>query len=255
MTKKQKVIALIAFVLIIVLIALICVSLQNKRDSGTADDTRTSAAPSESLEPTPEPTPTPLQFTTAPEGYFNDALFIGDSRMVGIQMMETIDGATFFTTVGLSLTGAMSTSADVSGVGTTTLPALLQSRQFGKVYVMLGINDIGGSVEALKQTYSNLIDKIRAAQPDAIIYIMSNLHVSATQDSRGTAVNNANLNNLNDYTKALADGETIFYLECNDLFDDANGTLSSDITSDGIHPDGSAYRKWGEWVKQNAIVK
>ena len=38
MTKKQKVIALIAFVLIIVLIALICVSLQNKRDSGTADD-------------------------------------------------------------------------------------------------------------------------------------------------------------------------------------------------------------------------
>ena len=57
MTKKQKVIALIAFVLIIVLIALICVSLQNKRDSGTTDDTRTSAAPSESLEPTPEPTP------------------------------------------------------------------------------------------------------------------------------------------------------------------------------------------------------
>ena len=113
MTKKQKVIALIAFVLIIVLIALICVSLQNKRDSGTADDTRTSAAPSESLEPTPEPTPTPLQFTTAPEGYFNDALFIGDSRMVGIQMMETIAGATFFTTVGLSLTGAMSTQADL----------------------------------------------------------------------------------------------------------------------------------------------
>ena len=81
--KKAEVIALIAFVLIIVLIALICVSLQNKRDSGTADDTRTSAAPSESLEPTPEPTPTPLQFTTAPEGYFNDALFIGDSRHGG----------------------------------------------------------------------------------------------------------------------------------------------------------------------------
>ena len=254
MTKKQKVIAIIAFVLIIVLIALICVSLQGKKNTG-GDEPRTSTEPVESTEPTPEPTPTPLQFTAAPEGYFNDALFIGDSRMVGIEMLQTIDGATFFTTVGLSLTGAMSTSADVAGVGTTTLPALLQSRQFGKVYVMLGINDIGGSVEALKQTYSDLVDKIRASQPDAIIYIMSNLHVSATQDSRGTAVNNANLNNLNDYTKTLADVETIFYLECNDLFDDANGTLSSDITSDGIHPDGSAYKKWGEWVTQNAIVK
>lgn len=70
MTKKQKVIALIAFVLIIVLIALICVSLQNKRDSGTADDTRTSAAPSESLEPTPEPTPTPPAVHDRARGLF-----------------------------------------------------------------------------------------------------------------------------------------------------------------------------------------
>lgn len=38
MTKKQKVIAIIAFVLIIVLIALICISLQNKKDGGTPDD-------------------------------------------------------------------------------------------------------------------------------------------------------------------------------------------------------------------------
>ena len=255
MDKTQKIIAVIAFVLIIVLIALICISLQNKLSPDNADDTKPSAEPTASLEPTPEPTPTPLQFTTAPEGYFKDALFIGDSRMVGIEMMGTLEDATFFTTVGLSLTGAMSATADVSGVGSTTLPALLQSRTFGKIYVMLGINDIGGSVEALKQTYSNLVTRLREAQPDAIIYIMSNLHVSATQDARGTAVNNANLNNLNDYTKTLADGETIFYLECNDVFDDANGTLSADLTSDGIHVDGASYKKGGEWVAQNAIVK
>ena len=255
MTKKQKILAIIIFALVIVLIAMICIRLQDKSSDNGSDEPQETVEATASLEPTPEPTPTTLQFETAPEGYFNDALFIGDSRMVGIQMMETIDGATFFTTVGLSLTGAMTASADVDGVGTTTLPALLQSRQFGKIYVMLGINDIGGSIDTLKQVYSNLIDKLRSAQPDAIIYIMSNLHVSATQDSRGTAVNNTNLNNLNDYTKTLADGETVFYLECNDLFDDENGTLSSDITSDGIHPDGSAYRQWGEWIKQNAIVK
>ncbi len=255
MNKTQKIIAVIAFVLIIVLIALICVSLQNKLEPDGPSEAEQSSQPSASLEPTPEPTPTPLQFTAAPDGYFKDALFIGDSRMVGIEMMGTLEDATFFTTVGLSLTGAFTTTADVSGVGSTTLPALLQSRTFGKIYVMLGINDIGGSVEALKQTYSNLVSRLREAQPDAIIYIMSNLHVSATQDARGTAVNNTNLNNLNDYTKTLADGETVFYLECNDIFDDANGTLSSDLTSDGIHVDGASYKKWGEWVAQNAIVK
>lgn len=256
MTKTQKIIALIAFILIIVLIVLICMSLSEKLGTNdTDDDTPASAEPTESLAPTPEPTPTPLVPTAAPAGYFDDALLIGDSRMVGIEMMETIDGATFFTTVGLSLRGAMSTSADVSGVGTTTLPALLQSRQFGKVYVMLGINDIGSPVDSLKPIYSDLIDSIRSYQPNAIIYIMSNLHVSATQDSRGTAVNNTNLNALNDYCKSLADNETIFYLECNELFDDANGTLASELTSDGIHVDGSAYRRWGEWIIDNAIVK
>lgn len=253
MSKTQKIIAIIAFILILVLIALICMSLQDK--FGGEDEPEYDPPAVATPTPTPEPTPTPLQFTVAPEGYFDDALLIGDSRMVGIQMMQTLDGATFFTTVGLSLRGAMSTAADVNGVGSTTLPSLLQSRQFGKVYVMLGINDIGGDIESLKQVYSELIGSIREAQPSAIIYIMSNLHVSATQDSRGTAVNNTNLNNLNGYTETLADGENIFYLECNDVFDDENGTLTSSVTSDGIHPDAASYKKWGEWIAQNVIVK
>ena len=37
MTKKQKVISIIAFVLIIVLIALICVSLQNRKNADNND--------------------------------------------------------------------------------------------------------------------------------------------------------------------------------------------------------------------------
>ena len=120
---------------------------------------------------------------------------------------------------------------------------------------MLGINDIGGSVEALKQTYSNLIDKIRDFQPDAIIYIMSNLHVSATQDSRGTAVNNANLNNLNDYTKTLADGKTIFYIDINELFDDENGNLRADASGDSTHVYAKYDLDWCDWLCTKAIVR
>ena len=245
---------LIIIILVLVLIAVISIRLGNN-DTPSASDPDNGSAPQESTVPaTPTPTPPP-EFVAAPEGYFKDALLIGDSRTVGIQMVGGIDDATFFCTVGLSVIGSCCTNADVSGYGSITLPTLLQSAQFGKVYIMLGINDIGGDLPTVANSYSELIDTVRQYQPDAIIYIMSNLHVSATQDSRGTAVNNANLNNLNDYTKTLADGETIFYLECNELFDDANGTLSADITSDGIHPDGSAYRKWGEWIMQNAIVK
>ena len=253
MTKKQKVIALIAFVLIIVLIALICVSLQNKRDSGTTDDTRTSAAPSESLEPTPEPTPTPLQFTTAPEGYFNDALFIGDSRMVGIQMMETIDGATFFTTVGLSLTGAMSTSADVSGVGTTTLPALLQSRPFGKVYVMLGINELGWyNLDKFIEYYGNIVDLLRETHPEAQIYIISILPVGAKATASQEMLNNDRVQMFNERIQGMCSEKQVYFVNGFEALA-VNGSLPDDASPDGVHMQPSYCHKLTDYLLTHTV--
>lgn len=58
--------------------------LIDRSNTGKQPAASVTAAPEETAEPTPTPEPTPLQFTTVDASYFDDALFIGDSRTVGI---------------------------------------------------------------------------------------------------------------------------------------------------------------------------
>ena len=252
--SKKSIFFLIITVLVLVLIAVIGIRL-GSGDTPSTPDADSEQTPQDSTVPaTPTPTPPP-EFVAAPEGYFKDALLIGDSRTVGIQMVGGIPDATFFCTVGLSVTGSCCTNADVSGYGSITLPSLLQSKQFGKVYIMLGINDIGGHLPTVANRYSELIDTVRRYQPDAIIYIMSNLHVTAGQDAKGSTVNNANIDTFNGYIKEFADDETLFYLDSNEYFDDENGKLNGEYSPDGIHFYGDGYKAWAEWITQHVIVK
>lgn len=119
---RKKSLVFVIIILVLALVAVITIRLQKGDDSTSSPDN--SGAPGIS-EPTPEPTPAPTPaptFGPAPEGYFKDALFIGDSRTVGIQMVGGLKDATFFSTVGLSVIGSRSTYADVSGYGSVTLP-------------------------------------------------------------------------------------------------------------------------------------
>ena len=95
------------------------------------------AAPEETAEPTSTPEPTPLQFTTVDASYFDDALFIGDSRTVGIAEYGSLKNATYFADVGLNVYVAQTKAIAVKNVGTVTLPQLLSQKTFGKVYIML----------------------------------------------------------------------------------------------------------------------
>ena len=181
------------------------------------------AAPEETAEPTPTPEPTPLQFTTVDTSYFDDALFIGDSRTVGIAEYGSLKNATYFADVGLNVYVAQTKAIAVKNVGTVTLPQLLSQKTFGKVYIMLGINELGNDLDDITAKFSSLIDTVRAAQPDAIIFVEANLHVGPSRSSTDATFNNPRIDKLNEKLAALADGKTIIYIDINELFDDENG--------------------------------
>lgn len=155
------------------------------------------AAPEETAEPTPTPEPTPLQFTTVDASYFDDALFIGDSRTVGIAEYGSLKNATYFADVGLNVYVAQTKAVAVKNVGTVTLPQLLSQKTFGKVYIMLGINELGNDLDDITAKFSSLVDTVRAAQPDAIIFVEANLHVgpsrspTARRSSTSTSTNSS----------------------------------------------------------------
>ncbi len=203
-------------------------------------------------------------FTEVEDDYFADAAFIGDSRMLGLHDYSGWSGsADFYCENGFSVyrwtKGAKTTlqSAEAKGKGTQVdLKEALSSKTYGKVYLLAGMNDLGyGNTELFQGWIQQLIDMVRETQPDATIYLLGNLHISKSQDDVQPAMNNINTNDKNLALSGLADGETIFYLDANDLFCDEEGYLNSEITFDGYHLYAANYVEWADFIRQHAVIR
>lgn len=187
--------------------------------------------------------------------YMGDALFIGDSRTVGLMEYSGIDGADYFCTVGMSVYNIHKKPVSVPNVGKVTLTELLNGKKYGKIYIMLGVNEVGYKFSSTAEKYSELIEFIKDKQPNAVIFIQANLHVSKSRSDSDKVVNNIAINGLNAELSKLADGKRIFYLDANILFDDEAGGLSADKSEDSTHLYAKYYKEWGEWiVKQTASL-
>ena len=187
--------------------------------------------------------------------YMGDALFIGDSRTVGLMEYSGIDGADYFCTVGMSVYNIHKKPVSVPNVGKVTLTELLNGKKYGKIYIMLGVNEVGYKFSSTAEKYSELIEFIKDKQPNAVIFIQANLHVSKSRSDSDKVVNNTAINGLNAELSKLADGKSKFYIDANILFDDGAGGLSADKSEDGTHLYAKYYKEWGEWiVSQTASI-
>lgn len=167
---------------------------------------------------------------------------------VGIREYSGLKGADFFCSVGMNVFDVTGESLSVDGVGNVTLSQLLSKKQYSKIYIMLGINEVGYPHSSVVDKYSKVLDLIKEKQPNASIIIEANLHVSKSRSDSDKVVNNAAINDLNTKLSALADGSKVFYIDANTIFDDASGSLSSDMTSDGTHLYAKYYPTWVDWI-------
>ena len=67
--------------------------------------------------------------------------------------------------------------------------------------------------------------------------------------------NNQNVNLINEVIEGLADGERLIYLDVNELFDDEEGYLNEEYTSDAFHVLGRYYEDWVDWLCTKAIIQ
>ena len=183
--------------------------------------------------------------------YFTDALFIGDSRTVGIAEYGTIKNATYFANTGMSVYNIWSQKIDISSVGKVSLEELLDKKNFGKVYIMLGINEIGYNMSQTAKKYQELVKYVNTKQPKAIIYLQANLHVTKEKSDSDKSINNTRINKLNSAISKMSNNKNIFYLDVNSIFDDSSGNLRADYTSDKVHIYGKYYKQWTEWIRKN----
>lgn len=217
----------------------------------TAPPSTTTAAPSTTAKPTTTTTTKPKIQTVS----FADCLFIGDSRTVGMKEYGKMTDATFFCSVGLNSYSVLKNTVDVAGYGNITLTALLDKKQFKSVYIALGINEIGYNLNTTVGKYEEIINLVKAKQPQAAILVESTLHVTAKKQASDQRFQNSRINEFNSLIAALADNRTVFYLEVNPVYDDADGSMDSKYSGDGVHIKAQYYPLWRDFLDKNRRTK
>lgn len=215
-----------------------------------------SSAPAEP-EPADEPDK-PLAFTAVDDSYFDDALFIGDSRIDDMHSFSGLNNATYYAKTGMSVYKLFKDPwITLDGVAEpVTLEDALARRSFGKIYLMVGVNELGTGDEArFIKTYKETIERIRALQPDAIFYVMGVLSVTKELADVDEYVTLDAIRTRNADLAALADGRGVFYIDVNTVFADENYYLDPEYADGDSHLKGKYYRKWADFIRANAIVR
>jgi len=203
-----------------------------------------------------EPEPDGPVYMTVEDDYFSDALFIGDSRTVGLFEYGGLEEiATFYASKGLTIYELFDAQL-VSVPGEKkklTVEEGLQQNRFAKIYLMIGINEMGGLTDIFLQRYQETIDRLLEMQPDAILYIQAIIRVSTERSEQGDYITNEGIQERNDAIAQMADNERVFFLDVNPLVCDETGGMEPSYTTDGVHLKAKYIEIWKDFLKTHAI--
>lgn len=223
------------------------------------------AAPAASSSPAPAPTSGIFDFAQAvpasdavEDSYFADAIFIGNSRTEGFFLYSGLSGSTSYASMGLNVSTVFTKEviAQADGTKVTVIEAMRRAPNFKKVYIMLGLNELGWvDSGAFQQHYERLVDAIREIQPEAIIYVQSILPVSANKSSSSDVFNNTRVNLFNERVKGVAMNKKVFYLNVGEAVAGEDGFLPASETPDGVHLQKSLCVKWLDYLKTHTVTE
>lgn len=264
--RRNRLIALavIAAVMVTAVIVTLVVVLQPSQtpaDTPSTPATTTSSPPETTTTSTEVPTttqpPAPTETTTSPGAdvsneFFNDTAFIGDSRTEGLMLYTGLENAAFYTSKGLTVEQFFSKAVIKKGEDKVTIPAAMEGTSYKKVYIMLGLNELGWSYESVYvEKYGQLIDKVKELAPEATIYIQSVLPVTKEKSDSDAIFNNPKVNHYNELLQKLTADKGVRYLAVNESVGLDDGALPAEATTDGIHLNKSYCLKWLNYLKAN----
>ena len=187
--------------------------------------------------------------------FFDDAVFIGDSRTEGFMIYEDVN-ATSYTHKGLMVDTIFTSPVITQDGEKITVMEALKNTSFNKVYIMLGINETGWqSSYFFIQKYGEIIDEIKKINPDAIIYVESILPVSEKVSMNHSYIKKAKIDEYNVLIKEMVKEKGVYYLDISSAVANEAGYLPEDAATDGIHLNKNYCDKWLQYLKTHYIVE
>lgn len=159
------------------------------------------------------------------------------------------------------LPGELIINRGIGGDNTFGLLARLEdilSQRPGKLFLMIGINDIGRGLplEVIKQNYTRIVKQIQIQSPRTRVYIQSvlplNDEILSAQYLKNKKIT---VLDLNRFLKTLANQNEIIYIDLyNKVFSDGNNNLKPELTIDGIHLKPISYVLWTDYLKEQGYL-
>lgn len=260
--RRQRILVLVGAALLMVLIVALIVFIIVRAVTGTSQpgdaSSQTSSVSSEApaettTEPTTPPTTTAPPASTVDADWFADAVFIGDSRTEGLMLYTGLE-ADALANKGMTVSTAL--TADLvqleNGEMGTVIEGLAQ-KTYGKVYIMLGVNELGWQYSSIfKDRYSDVIDAIKEAEPQATIYVQSILPVTKERSDSHEYQTKAKVDEYNRLIQEMCAEKGVTYLKVEDAVMTEDGYMTPEYAAnDGVHLNSDGCLKWLEYLKEH----
>ena len=195
----------------------------------------------------------PLPYEEVDLSYFDDALFIGDSRVAGLAMNSGTN-ATFYAVTSFQLYRYKTFKVVQTPSGKVPIFDAMPYDKFTKIYIKVGLNELGSVTdEPFFDAYTSLINDLRVMQPRAIIYIQAILHVTQVKSQTDKVHCNENIKKRNENLKSFAELMKCYYVDVGPYFADETGALKAETTADGIHMYSKYMPMWIDALRKQAV--
>jgi hypothetical protein len=194
----------------------------------------------------------------AEDDYFADAAFVGDSRTAGFLLYSGVPGGDGLTHTGLSIFDVQKGEKCIRVNGTDyTLPDALNLKQYGKIYLCLGVNELGyQNDDGFYRAFCDLVDRIRADQPQAVLYLQTliPLNEEVIAQTGGKAyLTNEHLRVYNQLIAQVAAEKQVPLVDVYAAFADETGSLPADASNDGVHLKTAGCVQWLDYLRTHTV--
>lgn len=189
------------------------------------------------------------------DSYFDDVAFVGDSRTDGFRLYSGLDRGTYFCVTGETVASATDMENWKTEDGKKiSLADAVAAADCGKIYLMLGVNELGWNGTDIFRTHAgNLLQRLKADHPDAKIVVQSLLPVSAEQDAKGSYVNNQRILAYNQVWMELAEENGCDYVNVAEAVTGEDGCLPANMSFDGVHLNRAGCHAWLDYLRTHSV--
>lgn len=127
-----------------------------------------------------------------------------------------------------------------------------------KIFIMIGINDISKNtpVDLIVSNYKKIIQNIRMASPQTIIYVQSILPTNNEFTEFVRHQNNdEHIQAVNKELKKMCGKKKLVYVDLYSHFLGSPGKMNKTYTNDGLHLTGAGFMQWKKVLKDKGYLK